>query len=98
MKICKILPNCRKCEEAFAPWEESLPCHMCAEQNAEYELLAVGGGSFLEPAWAIVVREGKGDPLKVRLDQVYQIKNVDDRYFEKSEEDQKNDDVFRCNC
>ena len=44
MKICKILPNCRKCKDAFAPWEESLPCHMCVDKNVQYELLAVGVG------------------------------------------------------
>ena len=82
MKICKILPNCRKCEDAFAPWEESLPCHMCVDKNVQYELLAVGGGGFLEPAWAIVVREGLGDPIKVRLEQVYGIRTVADGYFD----------------
>lgn len=81
MKICKILPNCRKCKEAFAPWEESPPCHMCAERNTEYELLAVGDGGFLRPAWAIVLREGRGDPIKVRLEQVYEIQNVSKDYF-----------------
>lgn len=81
MKICRILPNCRKCKDAFAPWEESLPCHMCTENNSEYELLSVGGGGFLQPAWAIVVKDGSGDPIKVRLEQVYGIKNVKDTYF-----------------
>lgn len=82
MKICKILPNCRKCKDAFAPWEESLPCHMCVDKNVQYELLAVGGGGLLKPAWAIVVREGLGDPIKVRLEQVYGIRTVADGYFD----------------
>lgn len=51
MKICRILPNCRKCNEAFAPWEESLPCHMCTENNSEYELLSVGGVGYCCEGW-----------------------------------------------
>lgn len=90
MKICKVLPDCDNCivftDECYDMFTYDT-CKYCKRDLREYELLGICSIGFFRKPMAFLVNPSSGDLTQVRADLIYDIKNVEDNYFNKNEEE-----------
>ena len=86
MKICKIRPDCEDCFVYVTDYVTDAydVCKTCTNDRREYEFLGICEvGLFRKPMAFLVNPTGK-DLMQVRADLIYDIKNVEDNYFDKN--------------
>ena len=90
MKICKVLPDCENCI-VYADKDHGVflhdTCKYCQRDLREYEILGVCSVGFFRKPMAFLVNPSSGDLEKVPVDLIYDIKNVENNYFNKNEEE-----------
>ena len=91
MKICKILPDCGDCivpadyaDYAMGGYDT---CEYCVKDHREYEILGICAVGFFRKPMAFLVNPSSKDLMQVRADLIYDIKNVEENYFDKNEEE-----------
>lgn len=89
MKICKVLPDCDNCIPADVRLDMFTyeTCKYCERDLREYELLGICTVGFFRKPMAFLVDPSSGDLNQVPVDLIYDIKNVEDNYFNKNEEE-----------
>lgn len=88
MKICKILPDCGDCIVP-ADYVMYVPdaCKYCTKDLREYEILGICTVGFFRKPVAFLVNPSSKDLEQVPVDLIYDIKNVEDNYFNKNGEE-----------
>ena len=88
MKICKVLPDCGNCivsaDYAIGRYDA---CEYCIKDLREYEILGICAVGFFRKPMAFLVNPSSKDLMQVRADLIYGIKNVEENYFDKNEEE-----------
>lgn len=88
MKICKVLPDCGNC---IVPADYVMgghdACEYCTKDLREYEILGICAVGFFRKPTAFLVNPSSKDLMQVRADLIYDIKNVEENYFDKNEEE-----------
>lgn len=88
MKICKVLPDCGNC---IVPADYVMggydACEYCVKDLRECELLGICTVGFFRKPMAFLVNPSSGDLEQVPVDLIYDIKNVEDNYFNKNGEE-----------
>lgn len=90
MRICKVLPDCIDCiVPVSADYDicAYATCKYCKRNLREYELLGICSTGFFRKPMAFLVNPASGDLEQVPVDLIYDIKNVEDNYFNKNEEE-----------
>lgn len=77
MKICKIRPDCEDCIV-------SDNCEYCINDLREYEILGICTVGLSRKPMAFLVNRNNKDLMQVRADLIYDIKNVEENYFDKN--------------
>lgn len=83
MKICKIRPDCWNCivSDDYGQDVHDI-CEHCI--NGEYEILGICTVGLFRKTMAFLVNRNSKDLMQVRADLIYDIKNVEDNYFDKN--------------
>ena len=88
MKICKVLPDCGDC---IVPADYVMgghdACEYCVKDLREYEILGICPVGFFRKPMAFLVNPSSGDLEQVPVNLIYDIKNVEDNYFNKNGEE-----------
>lgn len=88
MKICKILPDCGDC---IVPADYVMDghdvCKYCTKDLREYEILGICAVGFFRKPVAFLVNPSNKELMQVRVDLIYDIKNVEENYFDKNKEE-----------
>lgn len=88
MKICKILPDCGEC---IVPADYVMDghdvCEYCIKDLREYEILRICAVGFFRKPVAFLVNPSNKELMQVRVDLIYDIKNVEENYFDKNKEE-----------
>lgn len=79
MKICKIRPDCEDCIVA-----DDVFCEHCINDLREYEILGICTVGLFRKPMAFLVNRNNKDLMQVRADLIYDIKNVEENYFDKN--------------
>lgn len=88
MKICKVLPDCDNCivPADYVPGGHDV-CEYCTKDLREYELLGICSIGFFRKPMAFLVNPISGDLNQLPIDLIYDIKNVEENYFNKNKEE-----------
>lgn len=78
MKICKIRPDCDDCIVSDDV------CEHCINDLREYEILGICTVGLSRKPMAFLVNRNNKDLMQVRADLIYDIKNVEENYFDKN--------------
>lgn len=90
MKICKVLPDCDNCIVSADRDYDMFTydtCKYCKRDLREYELLGICTVGFFRKPMAFLVNPSNKELMQVRVDLIYDIKNVEENYFDKNEEE-----------
>lgn len=90
MKICKVLPDCDNCIVSADGCYDMFAhetCSFCVRDLREYELLRICTVGFFRKPMAFLVNPSSGDLEQVRVDLIYDIKTVEENYFDKNKEE-----------
>ena len=80
MKICKIRPDCEDCIVRDVHDD----CEYCINDSREYEILGICTVGLSRKPMAFLVNPNSKDLMQVRADLIYDIKNVEENYFDKN--------------
>lgn len=85
MKICKIRPDCWNCivSDDYGQDVHDI-CEHCINDRREYEILGICTVGLFRKTMAILVNRNSKDLMQIRADLIYDIKNVEDNYFDKN--------------
>lgn len=90
MKICKVLPDCDNCiasaDRCYDMFAHET-CSFCVRDLREYEILGICAVGFFRKPMAFLVNPSSKDLMQVRADLIYDIKTVEDNYFNKNKEE-----------
>lgn len=80
MKICKIRPDCEDCivRDVYDD------CEYCINDLREYEILGICTVGLFRKPMALLVNRNNKDLMQVPADLIYDIKNVEENYFDKN--------------
>ena len=85
MKICKIRPDCEDCIVADNYVRDAYDvCEYCINDLREYEILGICTVGLFRKPMAFLVNRNNKDLMQVRADLIYDIKNVEENYFDKN--------------
>lgn len=88
MKICKILPDCGDCiVPADYVMDRHDVCEYCTKDLREYKILGLYAVGFFRKPVAFLVNPSNKELMQVHVDLIYDIKNVEENYFDKNEEE-----------
>lgn len=86
MKICKIRPDCENCIVFDTDYVMDTydVCKQCENDRREYEILGICTVGLSRKPMAFLVNRNNKDLMQVRADLIYDIKNVEENYFDKN--------------
>ena len=91
MKICKVLPDCGNCIVPADYVDYAMGghdvCEYCTKDLREYEILGICAVGFFRKPVAYLVNPSNKELMQVRVDLIYDIKTVEESYFNKNEEE-----------
>ena len=88
MKICKLLSDCGNCiVPADYVMDGHDACEYCTKDLREYEILGICVVGFFRKPMVFLVNPSSKDLMQVPVDLIYDIKTVDENYFNKNEEE-----------